>query len=308
MQLTRLMVPESKWGIKCPHEMEAEGFAIHNTANKASAMSEGSYMVGNNNKVSFHYVIDDTRIVQCIEENRNAWHAGDGGNGKGNRKMIAFEICHSTNPDATVFSNSEKLAAKFIAFKLKERGWGIDRVYKHQDFSGKYCPHKTLDLGWERFLNMINVELGKLNVPTANNAPASTAKSYTVKITASVLNVRSGPGTKYGVRTTVKKGEVYTIVDENNGWGKLKSGAGWISLAYTTASNVTKKNAEVEYLSNPNFKGTSIVDALNEIGVDSSKEYRKKLAAKNNINHYTGTGSQNKRMLDKLKAGKLIKA
>ena len=27
---------------------------------------------------------------------------------------------------------------------------------------------------------------------------------------------------------------LYTIVDEKDGWGKLKSGAGWISLKYTT--------------------------------------------------------------------------
>jgi uncharacterized protein YgiM (DUF1202 family) len=52
-----------------------------------------------------------------------------------------------------------------------------------------------------------------------------------------VLNVRKGPGTNYGIATTVKKGEVYTIVAETkNGsttWGKLKSGAGYISLGYT---------------------------------------------------------------------------
>lgn len=57
--------------------------------------------------------------------------------------------------------------------------------------------------------------------------------SYRVKITAKVLNVRKGPGTKYAVATTVKKGEVYTIVGESNGWGKLKSGVGWIKLSYT---------------------------------------------------------------------------
>lgn len=61
----------------------------------------------------------------------------------------------------------------------------------------------------------------------------STFKSYKVKINTNVLNVRSGAGTSYKVNTTVKKNEVYTIVDEKNGWGKLKSGAGWISLAYT---------------------------------------------------------------------------
>ena len=59
-----------------------------------------------------------------------------------------------------------------------------------------------------------------------------TMKPYTAKITANVLNVRAGAGTNYNVTTTVKKGEIYTIVEEKNGWGRLKSGAGWISLKY----------------------------------------------------------------------------
>lgn len=57
--------------------------------------------------------------------------------------------------------------------------------------------------------------------------------SYLVKVTADVLNVRSGPGTNYKINTQIKRNEVYTIVDAKNGWGKLKSGAGWISLNYT---------------------------------------------------------------------------
>ena len=56
---------------------------------------------------------------------------------------------------------------------------------------------------------------------------------YAVRVTANVLNVRSGPGTGYKITTSIKKNEVYTIVEEKNGWGKLKSGAGWISLKYT---------------------------------------------------------------------------
>lgn len=58
-------------------------------------------------------------------------------------------------------------------------------------------------------------------------------KSYKVKVTADVLNVRKGAGTIYAVTTTIKRNEVYTIVAEKNGWGKLKSGAGWICLDYT---------------------------------------------------------------------------
>lgn len=56
---------------------------------------------------------------------------------------------------------------------------------------------------------------------------------YRVKITADVLNVRAGAGTGYKVTTTVKRNEVYTIVETQGNWGKLKSGAGWICLDYT---------------------------------------------------------------------------
>lgn len=232
MQLTRLMVPQSKWNIKCPYTMEPDGICVHNTANKASAMAEVSYMVGNNNEVSYHYAIDDYRIVQGVEENRNTWHASDGGNGKGNRKKISIEICYSTG-DLEQFKKAELLAAKFIAYKLKEKGWGIDRVSKHQDYCGKYCPHKTLDLGWERFLNLIRAELGQIQTSTPTQEPAqSTTTNYLVKVTADVLNVRAGAGTNYRVNTTVCQNEVYTIVETQGNWGKLKSGAGWICLDY----------------------------------------------------------------------------
>ena len=77
---------------------------------------------------------------------------------------------------------------------------------------------------------------GNIVYPKATSK--SSSNSYTVKITADVLNVRKGVGTSYAVVTTVKKNEVYTIVEESNGWGLLKaykSGRnGWISLAYTT--------------------------------------------------------------------------
>lgn len=58
-------------------------------------------------------------------------------------------------------------------------------------------------------------------------------KSYIVRVTASSLNVRKGAGMVYGVVMTLPKGGAYTIVLEKNGWGKLKSGVGWISLKYT---------------------------------------------------------------------------
>lgn len=67
---------------------------------------------------------------------------------------------------------------------------------------------------------------------------ATTAASYLVKVTTDVLNIRKGPGTNYGTNGAIRDKGTYTIVAESDGpgaskWGKLKSGAGWISLDYT---------------------------------------------------------------------------
>jgi N-acetylmuramoyl-L-alanine amidase len=178
VKIVQNLVPASKYSIKCPHPMTPEFIVVHNTANDASAANEVAYMIRNDNKVSFHYAIDDKEIVQGIPEDRNAWHAGDGSNGPGNRKGLSIEICYSKSGGQR-FIEAEKLAAKFIAFKLKEKGWGIDKVKKHQDFSGKYCPHRTLDMGWLRFLDMVQSELNALkgaDKVTDKNTPSSWAK------------------------------------------------------------------------------------------------------------------------------------
>lgn len=49
----------------------------------------------------------------------------------------------------------------------------------------------------------------------------------------------------------------------------------------------------------------SIVDALESINVNSSYEFRKKIANANGIYNYTGTSAQNENMLARLKAGRL---
>lgn len=64
-------------------------------------------------------------------------------------------------------------------------------------------------------------------------ATTSTFKTYRVRVIADALNIRKGAGTSYAVTGCITDGGVYTIVEEKNGWGKLKSGLGWISLDYT---------------------------------------------------------------------------
>lgn len=163
--------PGSNWPNKCPYLMTAEAITIHNTANDASAENEISYMNRNTKFVSFHFAVDDREVVQGLPLSRNAFHAGDGAYGRGNRKTIAIEICYSKSGGER-FVQAERNAAKFVAQLLKERGWGIDKVTKHQDYDGKYCPHRTLDAGWDRFLNLVKDELGVTDICIQPAQPA----------------------------------------------------------------------------------------------------------------------------------------
>ncbi|QAS08875.1 N-acetylmuramoyl-L-alanine amidase [Bacillus subtilis] len=179
------LVSEAKYALKCPNAMTAEYITIHNTANDASAANEISYMIGNTSSTSFHFAVDDKEVRQGIPTNRNAWHTGDGKNGTGNRKSIGVEICYSKSGGAK-YKAAEKLAIKFVAQLLKERGWGIDRVRKHQDWNGKYCPHRILSEGrWDEVKAAIEAELkalgGKTTSKPSSSAPKASGGTYTVK-------------------------------------------------------------------------------------------------------------------------------
>ena len=71
--------------------------------------------------------------------------------------------------------------------------------------------------------------------------------------------------------------------------------------------NISSSNTSNEYLNAQNYKHGSIVDALKSIGINSSYNYRKKLAQANNIKNYHGSYFQNIQMLNLLKQGKLKK-
>lgn len=68
--------------------------------------------------------------------------------------------------------------------------------------------------------------------------PKTDFSPYLVEVTATDLNIRKGLGTNYGKTGKFTGKGVFTITEEragtgsNRGWGKLKSGAGWISLDY----------------------------------------------------------------------------
>lgn len=68
---------------------------------------------------------------------------------------------------------------------------------------------------------------------TSSGSTTNTAK-YLVKVTTDALNIRKGPGTNYLVTGCIRDRGVYTIVETSGNWGRLKSGAGWICLDYTS--------------------------------------------------------------------------
>lgn len=64
---------------------------------------------------------------------------------------------------------------------------------------------------------------------------ATSKVGYNVKITANLLNVRSGPGMENSIVGMVRKNAIYKILEIKDGWGKISSPAGWISMSYAIA-------------------------------------------------------------------------
>ncbi|PGU75701.1 N-acetylmuramoyl-L-alanine amidase [Bacillus cereus] len=134
--------------------MNPEFITVHNTYNDATAENEVSYMIRNDNQVSFHIAVDDKEAVQGIPLERNAWHTGDG-NGNGNRKSIGVEICYSLSGGDRYYK-AEDNAAIVVAQLMKQYNIPISKVRTHQSWSGKYCPHRILDEGrWNSFIERV---------------------------------------------------------------------------------------------------------------------------------------------------------
>lgn len=273
VKIIQNFVSSNKYSIKCPYEMIPDYITVHNTANDASAINEIAYMNSNNNEVSYHFAVDDVQAVQGLPLNRNGWHAGDG-NGTGNRKSIGIEICYSKS-GGDKFLKAEKNAVELIVQLLKERGWGIDRVKKHQDWSNKYCPHRTLDLGWDRFIQMIQNKLnGTQNQIVSNNVNVFyrvKTKDHgwlpEVKNLDDYAGYQDSPITGLAIR--VDKGSIkYRVHLKGKGW-----------LSYVTGCNIN------DYKNGYAGTGKDIIDAI-EVYYYTPNNIRPYKKAKYKVNNY----------------------
>ena len=132
-------------------------------------------------------------------------------------------------------------AIKLTKYLMQLYNININHVIMHHMVTGKLCPqpfcrNENSLINWYNFLTLVNGQsVTPINKPAETQSNATQpvpALPYTARVITETLNVRSGPGTNYPIVRTVGLGSVYTIVEEQNGFGRLKSGVGWISLKY----------------------------------------------------------------------------
>lgn len=215
-------------------------------------------------KASCNYVVGyDGSIGLCVEEKDRSWCSG-GTDKKGNPirvngisgssndyQAVTIEVASDTKPPYTI---TDKAMAALIELctdicrrnGIKQLLWKGDKTLVgrvaqqnltvHRWFANKACPG---DYIYERLGDIaakVNAKLGVSFAPTTPAIPESKVP-YKVRITATDLRIRKGPGTNTAIVQKAIAPGVYTIVSEATGegatkWGKLKSGVGWVSLDY----------------------------------------------------------------------------
>ena len=243
-----------------------KGITIHNTNDLANIEDDGrnytaSTVNGNMRTVRVHYYVDDLYIWQNLNESLQNWTCTDG-NGDGNATTIAIECIMKNSYDAESLKAMDN-CARLTAYLCVKYNLTTDDVYTHTYWlhmrdkdsiskcgdkdkictarhSYKTCPTYIIPQ-WDKFLALVNKYIaemgGKVVVKPSTPSTLTTTSilPYKVKVADRTgLNVRKGAGVNNPIVTTIKYGEVYTIVDEvkvgSAIWGKLKSGAGFINV------------------------------------------------------------------------------
>ena len=202
---------------------------IHCMAGQLSVESCGALFAQSSRQASSNYGIgNDGRIALYVDEGNRSWCTSSNAN---DQRAVTIEVASDATHPYAVNSKAYDALLDLVTDICKRNG--IQRLNftgdktgnltMHCYFKSTLCPGPYLKSKFPYIASEVNKRLG------AETAP----EPFIVQITASSLNVRKGPGTSYAVAQTASKGQVFTIVQQQGGWGKLKSGAGWISLKYT---------------------------------------------------------------------------
>lgn len=127
---------------------------VHWTANEgkgADAEANAKYFARATRAASAHYIVDDQEVIRCIPENEMAYHVGAKTytpwskanlGASPNSKTIGIEIC--VNAGAS-FWQTYSHTCRLCADIMQHHGWGIDRLIRHYDVTGKNCPAFLMD-------------------------------------------------------------------------------------------------------------------------------------------------------------------
>lgn len=134
---------------------------IHSTANpNSNALQERAWLTNKNNTnkyASWHLCVDDERVVESIPLDETAWHAGDGGQGTGNRHSLSLEICESGNKIITLMH-----AILVVADLVIEYNIDVKNIVPHSKWTKTACP-SILGSGkgalWRDFIKEVEQEV-----------------------------------------------------------------------------------------------------------------------------------------------------
>lgn len=231
-----------------PRNHKIDTITIHCVVGQCSVQSLGEVFAPTSRQASSNYGIGyDGKIGMYVEEKDRSWCSSNAAN---DHRAITIEVASDTKHPYAV---NDKAYAALIDLlvdicqrnDIKELKWKADKsligqvdkqnMTVHRWFANKSCPGDYLYERHAAIAEAVNKRLGITKLPETPKEEVENENQfpYLVKVTANVLNVRAGAGTRYKITTQIRKNQVYTIVDQKDNWGKLKSGAGWICLDYT---------------------------------------------------------------------------
>ena len=256
MSYTKHTLPAHPANYGGPRASSAIRYLVyHYTANRTDqAVSNANYFKNNVVKASAHYFVDSGSVYQSVPDLHTAYSVGGrkytdcaatgGGSLYGkitNANSISIEMCsvNGSIPEATLEN------ALSLGKELMERYQiPLSRVYRHFDVNGKHCP------GWDGWYGKKCPKWTAFKNRLSETVPAETPPPYTPPAPAPVpspiyqirpredLNIRKSPGGRIVTPDGAKKGIRYTIEETVGTWGRLKSGAGWITVSDKYVSRV----------------------------------------------------------------------
>lgn len=225
-----------------PRNHIIDTISIHCAVGQLSVETLGNIFSPSTRAASSNYGIgSDGRIGMYCEEKDRSWCTYSASN---DNRAITIEVASDSTPpykiNAKAYTSLINLLEDICRRNnIKKLLWKADKsligqidkqnMTVHRWFANKSCPGQYLYDMHTQIASDVNQRLAydPTQYITINT------RGYKVKIVASSLNYRQGPGTFHKINGIVHNGEIYTIIEEQNGWGRLKSGAGWINLSYT---------------------------------------------------------------------------